>query len=117
MARNYKGRSQKNKQRRNDRLQPPANNGPGFINPYNFVRWGSPAPRVDPFEIGQAITHEKFSGLSGCITCEIEVLTPMAIPDTENAYPDPSVNFKNEETVFASETASARKGKRARSRL
>lgn len=74
------------------RLQLPRHYGPGFINPYNFVRWGKPFPRnITPLAIGETISHEKYSGLSGRLTCEIEVLTPLAIPDRPYEDPDPEV--------------------------
>lgn len=56
----------------------PSTTGPGFINPYNFVRVACFAPhRTAPR------THEKFFGLSGRITCELENLTPLCLPDSD----------------------------------
>ena len=56
-----------------------------FINPYNFVPFesGNPPPKAKP------PSHENFAGLSGRITCEIETLTPLAIPDGEKIYEQP----------------------------
>ena len=71
----------------------PAVNGRGFINPYNFVRLGEPAPR------GLPATQEKFAGLSGRLVCEIEVLTPLALPDPEGAHPDPQVKAQKDEDI------------------
>lgn len=69
-----------------DLLDHPApTDGAGFINPYNFVRFGKPASRK------AAPSHEKLTGLSGRITCEIELLTPICVPDAEASGSDENI--------------------------
>lgn len=63
--------------RRSQPAQPPRT-GPGFINPYNFVRTAC----FDPYRAAPR-AHEKFAGLSGRITCELENVTPLCLPDPE----------------------------------
>lgn len=63
---------------RQDRLKQAPHQGPGFINPYNFVSFGPEIKvRLEP------PSHENFSGLSGKIVCELENITPLCIPDPE----------------------------------
>jgi hypothetical protein len=60
----------------------PPTTGPGFINPYNFVRTtGWPVH----YKVPRAL--EKFAGLSGRITCRLEVVTPLCVPDAEASAP------------------------------
>lgn len=47
------------------------------VNPYNFVRPGEPAEKDKPKG------HDKFGGLSGKITCNLKLVTPIFIPDPE----------------------------------
>lgn len=47
------------------------------VNPYDFVRPGEPAKKDKPKG------HHKFDGLSGKITCNLELITPIFIPDPE----------------------------------
>ena len=47
------------------------------VNPYNFIRPGKPAEKAEPKG------HDKFEGLSGKITCSLELITPIFIPDPE----------------------------------
>ncbi len=63
---------------RQERLKQAPNQGPGFINPYNFVSFG-PEIKVRL----EHPSHENFSGLSGEIVCELENITPLCIPDPE----------------------------------
>ena len=65
---------------RQERLRTVPTDGPGFINPYNFVSFG---PQDQPPVRLERISHEKFSGLSGEIICELTNLTPLCIPDPE----------------------------------
>lgn len=58
----------------------PPKNGEGFINPYNFVRLGKPEGRKSA-----PASQEKFSGLSGRLTCSIKLLAPICIPDAEES--------------------------------
>ncbi len=60
-----------------------------FLNPYNFVR--SPgAPQALPDEPGTELLgrcppppHDRWVGLNGTITCELEAVTPLFISDSE----------------------------------
>jgi CRISPR/Cas system CSM-associated protein Csm3 (group 7 of RAMP superfamily) len=74
------------KPRRDDSRNQQQWNEAEFINPYNFVPFEAPAPPKTP-----PPSHEKFAGLSGKITCGIEVITPLAIPDSEKTEGDPRV--------------------------
>lgn len=47
------------------------------VNPYDFVRPGEPAKKDKPKR------HHKFDGLSGKITCNLELITPIFVPDPE----------------------------------
>jgi CRISPR-associated protein (TIGR03986 family) len=67
----------KQKAQHQPRTESPGGNLKGFINPYNFVRFMPDVCR------GQPRTHEKFAGLSGRITVELTVITPLCIPDPE----------------------------------
>jgi CRISPR-associated protein (TIGR03986 family) len=49
----------------------------GCVNPYNFVRPGEPAKKDKPKG------HHKFDGLSGKITCNLELCAPIFVPDPE----------------------------------
>lgn len=49
----------------------------GCVNPYNFVRPGEPAEKDKPKG------HDKFEGLSGKITCNLKLVTPIFVPDPE----------------------------------
>jgi CRISPR-associated protein (TIGR03986 family) len=55
--------------------------GVGFINPYNFVRVACFNPHH-----ASPRTHEKFAGLSGRITCVLENVTPLCLPDSEASH-------------------------------
>ena len=63
-----------------------------FLNPYNFVRWlpsssGDAAGRKD---LGRQTppSHECLRGLCGTITCILENVTPLFIPDAEQVNED-----------------------------
>lgn len=47
-----------------------------FVNPYNFVR----TKECDPKTMCRPVTHEKFSGYSGTILCNLKTLTRTFIP-------------------------------------
>lgn len=53
--------------------------GPGFINPYNFVRLGAACRTAEM--CSEPPSHEKFAGLSGEIVCELEVITPLCVAE------------------------------------
>lgn len=53
-----------------------------FTNPYNFVRYeGAPAHPDEFFR--PPVPRHRFAGLSGRLTCRIEALTPLFVPDSE----------------------------------
>ena len=60
-------------------LQKVRRSGPGFINPYNFVRLGGDSRSSEMRSAPPS--HEKFAGLSGEIVCELEVITPLCVAD------------------------------------
>jgi hypothetical protein len=65
-----------------------------FLNPYNFV--GIP-PKPKNLAANQRHllwrcpppTHDRYTGISGRITCEIHVKTPLFVSDSVNIEPDP----------------------------
>jgi CRISPR-associated protein (TIGR03986 family) len=68
-------------------------NGQGdyrFVNPYNFVRY-LPAPTLDPAKPLSLLAgrcppppHDRYVGLSGTIRCQLEVVTPLFVADSED---------------------------------
>jgi len=68
-------------------------NGQGdyrFVNPYNFVRY-LPAPTPAPFTPAAQLAwrcpsppHDRYLGLTGSIRCELEVVTPLFVADSED---------------------------------
>lgn len=103
---------------RPDQIQPPATthpwpvalppyNGKGdyrFVNPYNFVRY-LPAPKSDPTTPAAQLAwrcppppHDRYVGLSGTIRCELEVVTPLFVADSEDVrislYRDETGNLR-----------------------
>ena len=59
-----------------------------FLNPYNFVRYLSEGKKDDLPEIkllGRCAPppHDRFTGLTGKIECELEAITPIFISDSE----------------------------------
>jgi len=60
-----------------------------FLNPYNFVRY-LPDPAIDPANpavmlLGRCTPppHDRYVGLSGTIRCQLEVITPLFISDSQ----------------------------------
>lgn len=81
-------------------VRPTATGAYRFLNPYNFVRWLRP-PQV----FGDAETqllgrcapppHDRYVGLSGKITCQLEAMSPLFISDSD--LPEPSDEDKKAE--------------------
>ena len=57
-----------------------------FLNPYNFVR-PLPEPKTGSLLLGRCAPppHDRYLGLTGRITCELETITPLFIADAEGA--------------------------------
>lgn len=76
----------------------PEYNGKGdyrFVNPYNFVCY-LPAPTGEPTTLAAQLTwrcppppHDRYMGLSGAIRCELEVVTPLFVADSEQVQIKP----------------------------
>lgn len=61
-----------------------------FVNPYNFVRY-LPAPTPAPITPEAQLAgrcppppHDRYVGLSGTICCQLEVVTPLFVADSED---------------------------------
>jgi len=87
------GRSGLGSRHRERSDKPPSSGGAGnnvtqaggdeFLPPYTFVELKSDPEREDWADLLDRAGHERFSGLCGRISCEIDVLTPLFIPDAE----------------------------------
>jgi len=64
-----------------------------FLNPYNFVRYLS-KKRPDNHLLGNCPPppHDRYTGLTGSITCQLKNVSPLFIADTDDIIP----NFKKE---------------------
>lgn len=72
--------------------RPPTESGDSyrFLNPYNFVRY-LPEPVIPPDDsdaqlLGRCAPppHDRYTGLTGRITCTLEAVTPLFISDSHN---------------------------------
>jgi CRISPR-associated protein (TIGR03986 family) len=67
----------------------PDASGYRFLNPYNFVRWLRPPQTFgDETELLARCApppHDRYVGLSGTISCQLEAVTPLFIADAELA--------------------------------
>lgn len=59
-----------------------------FLNPYNFVRWLRPPQVFDDADtqlLGRCAPppHDRYVGLSGRITCQLEAMSPLFISDSD----------------------------------
>lgn len=61
-----------------------------FLNPYNFVRY-LPEPNIAPGDVDAQLLgrclpppHDRYVGLTGRITCQLEVVTPLFIADSHD---------------------------------
>ncbi len=59
-----------------------------FLNPYNFVRWLG-RPKIASSETAlldrcAPPPHDRFLGLTGCITCELTTVTPLFVSDSHD---------------------------------
>ncbi|MGM0369551.1 MAG: hypothetical protein ACQEP9_03980, partial [Bacillota bacterium] len=77
-------------------------NGEDFLNPYNFI---------EPLEIVPKESYQSYqnqSGLSGTITCELEVLKKLFIPDTRKDDKPSFEFYKNEAGEYSIPASSLR---------
>lgn len=62
-----------------------------FLNPYNFVRYlNQERPKQHVLGNCPPPPHDRYVGLTGAITCELEAVSPLFIADAEDVTP----NFK-----------------------
>jgi len=60
-----------------------------FLNPYNFVRYiGQPRPQNHVLGNCPPPTHDRYVGLTGRITCNVEAITPLFISDSHAVSED-----------------------------
>ena len=74
-------------------VRPTATGAYRFLNPYNFVRWLRPPQVFDDAEtqlLGRCAppAHDRYVGLSGKITCQLEAMSPLFISDSELSQPN-----------------------------
>lgn len=60
-----------------------------FLNPYNFVRSLEARPQGHILGNCPPPPHDRYVGLTGRITCEVEAVTPLFISDSHNIKVDP----------------------------
>lgn len=60
-----------------------------FLNPYNFVRYlDRPRPKGDVLGDCAPPPHDRYTGLTGKITCQVTSTTPLFVSDAHNVEPD-----------------------------
>ncbi|MCA9874419.1 MAG: hypothetical protein KC441_12210, partial [Anaerolineales bacterium] len=97
----YAGAQQPQPQRKQPSrpAQQPGNNY-RFLNPYNFVRYlpkrevTTDDPAVQLIGRTSPPTHDRWVGLSGQITCQLETVTPLFISDTEGVQIEREIGAK-----------------------
>lgn len=61
-----------------------------FLNPYNFVRYLEARPQGSILGDCPPPPHDRYVGLTGRITCEVEAVTPLFISDSHGTEIDPN---------------------------
>ncbi len=60
-----------------------------FLNPYNFVRYlDRPRPKGDVLGDCAPPPHDRYTGLTGMITCHVTTTTPLFVSDAHEVEPD-----------------------------
>lgn len=71
-----------------------------FLPPYNFVCLGDGPPREPWADLLNRAGHERFTGLCGQITCELQTLTPLFVPDAEGQELWPATKDTHRKKAF-----------------
>ena len=80
---------------RPERVRAPVIAGYRFLNPYNFVRPLPVTDRGDPL-LGRCVPppHDRYLGLTGRITCELEAVTPLFTADSEGVVKEEDDHYR-----------------------